>query len=74
LGDADGVDIEGERVVTLSHGLTHKSDEEDKRAHLFFGDHTKILDALAKLPFEGGVYLSSGVKKMMGTLLVRGFL
>jgi len=53
---AHGVYVEGFLVVTLGHGLTHSSSEDDRRPHVSFGDRKKVLESLQDLLESNGVF------------------
>lgn len=72
--EAHAVEVSGKLAVTLGHGITRGAgDDSDVRAHDFFGDYEKVLEALQALPVKNGVYSSAGVERDEGTGFVSGF-
>lgn len=61
--DCHSVSIGGVWCATLGHGLVRATKNEDVRAHAFFGDYEKVLNAISKLE---GFDSENGVVRCLG--------
>lgn len=60
--------------VTLGHGMVESKENNDMRAHRFFGSYEKVLSSLEALRMRSdGVAVSAGLRRSKSTGLVAGF-